>query len=105
MENIMLGEQWVEVSLYQLYTCSLIRRHAATFSKLCTKSEAVSTTMFTWYYKTFICFYIKLLDVSTTEGHFHSSLMMIMVTWRLKHVAFLLSLAGCTMFSHLPAPI
>jgi len=80
MENIMLEEQWVEVSLYQLYTCSLNRRHPATFSKLCTKSEAVNTTIFTWYYKTSICFYIKLLHVSTTKGHCHSCLMMMMTT-------------------------
>jgi len=80
MENIMLEEQWVEVSLYQLYPCSLNRRHPATFYKLCTKSEAVNTTIFTWYYKTFICFYIKLLHISATKGHCHSCLMMMMTT-------------------------
>jgi len=49
MENIMLGEQWVQVSLYQLYTYSRNRRHPATFSKLCTKSEAINTSIFTCY--------------------------------------------------------
>jgi hypothetical protein len=56
MENIVLGEQWVEVSLYQHCTCSLNRKHLATFSELCTKSEAVNTPNFTWYYKTLFVF-------------------------------------------------